>query len=182
MTTGGGGMVVTANAELADRIKHVSTQAKVPGLDYRHDCIGYNYRMPNINAALGLAQLADISRRLAAKQHIHATYSQIIAGSDAQLQPSLSASLGSAWMPCLRLPFASASVIESFSAAHIQTRPAWLPMHSQPPYTACTVRGDRLAEDLHATAICLPCSVDMTNDDLQRVGTVLSAVLERSCR
>ena len=98
ITTGGGGMVVTGDPLLAARIKHLSTQAKLPGLAFVHDEAGYNYRLPNLNAALGLAQLRRLDAFLARKRAIAARYRALATELGWTYQPTTRGTLPSDWL------------------------------------------------------------------------------------
>lgn len=177
ITTGGGGACVTADAALAARIRHLSTQAKLPGLGFVHDAVGFNYRMPNVNAALGLAQLARLPRFLERKRAIAARYRALAARRGWWYQPTLAGTESSDWLPSLCLPGRDA-VLAALQAQGIRARPVWLPLSAQPCHRGRPRFGGAVADRLAAEGLSLPCSVTLTDDEQERV----IAALEEACR
>jgi perosamine synthetase len=133
MTTGGGGMVVTDDESLAKRLRHLATTARLPHpWLFDHDEVAFNYRMPNLNAALGRAQLERLDDFVARKRRLAALYGQRFAdcpGTEFVAEPAGDAS--NCWFNALRLEDAGArdAFLAETNAARIQTRPCWQPMH-----------------------------------------------------
>jgi dTDP-4-amino-4,6-dideoxygalactose transaminase len=165
VTAGGGGMVVTADAKLAARVKHLSTQAKLAAVDYRHDEVGYNYRLTNIAAAVGLAQLEQLDTFLQAKRTIAERYDRAFNG--LTLPPRLHES--SYWLYSIELP--NREAVRTRLASHqIEARPIWTPLHLIPFLAAAPRLGSgKIAEGLHARALSLPSSVRLTEAEQNRV-------------
>jgi perosamine synthetase len=140
VTTGGGGAIVTDDEELAVAAKHLTTTAKKPHRwAFEHDRVGFNYRMPNINAALGCAQLERLAEFVARKRRLHAAYRDAFAGfSDAAILTEQGAARSNYWLVALRLDGRLAGkrdeVLEQLHAAGILSRPLWTPMHRMPMY------------------------------------------------
>lgn len=174
ITTGGGGMVVAGDPEVARHVKHLSTQAKLPGIGFVHDQVGFNYRMPNLNATLGLAQLERAPAILAAKRRIWDRYQALAAEHGWMLQPVLDGARASCWMPCLLVGAARDRLIAHLARSGIAARPAWLPMARQPAFAGAARVGGTVADRLGAGAVCLPCSTDLTAADLERVCQVVA--------
>jgi dTDP-4-amino-4,6-dideoxygalactose transaminase len=181
ITTGGGGMIVTDDPDLARRAKHLTTQARLPGLAYQHDEVGYNYRLSNLAAAVGVAQLEQLPGFLAAKRRIAARYDAAFADTP-EIAPAPNASWAhrSAWLYSLRLPDAdlAARVLAALIAAGIGARPVWTPLHLTTPYRGATLIGDgSVAGAVAATALSLPSSVHLSDADQARViDTVIDSV------
>jgi len=143
ITTGGGGAILTNDVELARHAKHLTTTAKVPhAWEYRHDEIGYNYRMPNLNAALGCAQLEQLPAMLAAKRKLFQRYQAAfapVAGTRLMQEPARCQS--NYWLQTLLLDTEQAEqrdfILKATNDAHFMTRPAWLLMHELTPYKDC---------------------------------------------
>jgi len=175
MTTGGGGMVVTANADWATRAKHLSTQAKTDAIEFNHDAVGYNYRLMNILAALGCAQLEQLDKFIAAKKRIAGTYEQAFTDVPG-ITPMTEAPWAESvfWMYTIQVDEAeygmdSRALLRHLDSQEIQARPLWQPMHLSMPYADAQVLGGDLAEWLHRNCLCLPCSVGLSEDDQRRV-------------
>jgi perosamine synthetase len=180
VTAGGGGMVVTDNQEWAERARHLTTQAKDDGVEYIHSEIGYNYRLTNIQAALGLAQLEDIEWRLGAKRAIAKSYRKALS-SVPGITPMPEASWASSafWMYTIlvnRAEFGmdSRGLLRRLADAGIQTRPLWQPLHLSRAHAQSQAYECHVAGQLYHDALSLPCSVGLTKDDQQRVISVIT--------
>lgn len=164
ITTGGGGAILTNDPELARRAKHLTTTAKIPHTwAYRHDEIGYNYRMPNLNAALGCAQLEQLPAFLKAKQKLHDLYQKAfreIEGVDLLSQPARCQS--NFWLQTLILQRGRERELEPILAKlhgeKILARPAWTPLHQLPPFQSAPRMGLNAAESLAQRILNLPSS------------------------
>lgn len=165
ITTGGGGAILTNDEELGHLAKHITTTAKVPHRwKFNHDMVGYNYRMPNINAALGCAQLEQLPNFLNAKRRLAERYLQAFAGIQGIrffTEPANSQS--NYWLNTLLLDeeFAGQrdALLEATNDAGIMTRPAWTLMHKLPMFTDCPKMDLLVAESLEQRLINIPSSV-----------------------
>lgn len=184
ITTGGGGMVVTDDEGLARRARHLSTQARLPGLAYDHDEVGYNYRLTNIAAALGVAQLEELDRLLGARRAVAARYDAAIATIPG-LRPAPRAPWAdpSFWLytAALETPDEARrdAVLAALDAAGVEARPIWRPIHATQRYRDATRLGGAVADRIFDAAFCLPSSASLTEGDQDRVIAALrSAVVE----
>ena len=181
MTTGGGGMIVTDDESLARRAKHLTTQAKLPGIEYRHDEIGYNYRLTNLAAAMGVAQLEQMPTFLQRKRKIADRYDRALGQLPGiTIPPSADWAEPSCWLYTIlidaeRFGTDARGLIAQFESEAIQTRPLWQPLHRQPMFRDAPRLGGEVAERLAAEGLSLPCSVDLTPEQQDRV----LAVMER---
>lgn len=167
VTTGGGGAILTNDLELGKLAKHITTTAKLPHKwAFLHDQIGYNYRMPNLNAALGCAQLEQLSSFLDNKRRLAAKYIEMFADSpDAQVfveQPNV---MSNYWLNAILLDSELASqrdeLLQLLHDEGILARPAWTLMHKLPMYQDCPRMNLETAEDIEARLINLPSSVNL---------------------
>lgn len=164
ITTGGGGALLTDDPDVAKRAKHITTTAKQPhAWEYRHDEIGFNYRMPNINAALGCAQLEQLPSMLESKRRLYGLYRDAfegIEGVDLMCEPPHCRS--NYWLQTLVLHPEVAEyrdeVLKSTNDAGIMTRPVWMLMHRLPQYSRCPRMDLSCAESLSARVINIPSS------------------------
>jgi len=182
ITTGGGGMIVTDDEALARRARHLSTQARLPGLAYDHDEVGYNYRLSNIAAALGLAQLEELDRLLTARRDIAARYDAAIAGIDGlRAAPRAAWADPSFWLYTATLDEPDADrrdrILAALGADGIEARPIWRPIHQTRLYTEAARLGGDVADRIFASAVCLPSSSSLTRDDQDRVIERLATAL-----
>jgi perosamine synthetase len=185
LTTGGGGMLVTDNREWADRARYLSTQAKEDALEYVHGDVGFNYRLTNIQAAVGVAQIERLSEFLAAKRRIAAMYEEALGDMSGLTTMAEASWARSAWWMYTILVdepacgLSSRELLRALDRLRVQTRPLWQPLHlsrahAGSPHTDCSV-----AERLNQQALSLPCSVGLTaatqGDVIERVLGVLGA-------
>ncbi|MFH1475245.1 MAG: DegT/DnrJ/EryC1/StrS family aminotransferase [Chloroflexota bacterium] len=174
ITTGGGGMVTTDDEALARRARHLSTQARLPGRAYDHDAVGYNYRLSNLGAALGVAQLEQLPALLAARRAVAARYDAAIAALPALLPaPRAFWADPSFWLYTARLAAPDAverdRVLDALASRAIDARPIWTPIHTMAPYTDAPRLGGPVAERIFAAAISLPSSSSLAPGDQDRV-------------
>jgi len=173
VTTGGGGAILTNDSELATRAKHLTTTARVPHRwEYRHDEIGYNYRMPNINAALGCAQLEQLPGFLQAKRHLFKQYQAAFARvAGARLMAEPAGCRSNYWLQTLLLDEPNASqrdkILEATNGVGVMTRPAWTLMHRLPSFGACPRMHLPVSESLERRLINLPSSAHLGSGRMQ---------------
>lgn len=163
ITTGGGGAILTDDEALADYAKHLTTTAKLPhAWGYEHDEIAYNYRMPNLNAALGCAQLEKMPTFLTQKKELTKRYQKLFKGMEGVklfTQPSHSDS--NYWLQTLILDPALHEldqVLQELNDNGVMARPIWTPMHELKPYEACPKMDLSVTEDLKKRIINIPSS------------------------
>jgi perosamine synthetase len=164
ITTGGGGAVLTQDESLADEIKHVTTTAKVPHpWAYKHDRVGYNYRLPNINAALGCAQMEELPMFVANKRSLAERYQRAFEGMNGLrffTEPGFAKS--NYWLNALILDRENADQLETLlkltNDRGIMTRPVWTLMHRLEMYKQCPHMELTVAEDLEKRILNLPSS------------------------
>lgn len=174
MTTGGGGMFTTDDEDLARRAKHLSTQARTPDRGYLHDEIGFNYRLTNIAAALGVAQLERLDGFVATKREIAMRYNEAFAGTAIQTPPTLPGQESTYWLYSIQVPAgrgteARDELQDFLAAVDIESRSLWRPLHMQPPLKDEALIGGSVGEDLFHRGLSLPCSTELTAVDQKRV-------------
>jgi len=167
ITTGGGGAILTQDAEIARRAKHITTTAKVPHRwEFRHDEVGYNYRLPNLNAALGCAQLEQLPTLIEAKRRLHGRYAAAfagVAGVSLLTEPKDCAS--NYWLQTLLLDPELAgerdTVLAATNDAGVMTRPIWQLNHRLPAFAQCPRAPLPVAESLERRVINIPSSAQL---------------------
>ena len=185
ITSGGGGMVVSADADLIRRARHLSTQAKTDAVEYAHDAVGYNYRLTNIQAAVGLAQAERLEEFIAAKRAIAGRYRAALAGlPGVDIMPAADWAEVVFWMYTVRLKAAGRAsegrpVLRALDAQGIQTRPLWQPLHLSPAHRGAQALGGAVAEGLYHQALSLPCSSNLTRVEQERVIAAFKQELTR---
>ena len=183
MTTSGGGMLLTPDAEIAAKVHYWSAQSRTNAPWYEHEEVGYNYRMSNVLAALGRAQLTRLPAMISRRQQIRDLYTdllRVVDGIHILRDPTWGAS--NAWLTIAlfdpkRFPGAPQVVRETLEIANIEARPTWKPMHQQPVFSRaqCLLNGN--ADRLFSDGLCLPSGSKMTNDDVVRVTKAVLAAL-----
>jgi predicted outer membrane repeat protein len=164
ITTGGGGAILTNDIELARHAKHLTTTAKMPhAWEYRHDEIGYNYRLPNLNAALGCAQLEQLPAMLATKRRLFQRYQTAFAPVEGvKLVAEPEQCLSNYWLQTLLLDTDQANerdcILKATNDAGFMTRPAWILMHELMPFKDCPSMDLVGAQSLAQRLINIPSS------------------------
>lgn len=183
MTTSGGGMVVTDDADLADRLRFWATQSREPFPWYEHEEIGFNYRMSNILAALGRGQLIRLPEMIARRRQINERYTDGLRQVDGvEVLGDPPWGLSNAWLTTIRFdpaahPGASTRVREHLAEQNIECRPVWKPMHAQPVFEQAERHLTGAADAIFAEGLCLPSGVATTDDDVDRVVAGIQEVL-----
>jgi dTDP-4-amino-4,6-dideoxygalactose transaminase len=183
ITTGGGGMLVTDDEALARHARTLSTQARLPGRAYDHEEMGYNYRLSNVAAALGVAQLEQLPDLLASRRANAAHYDAAIAGLRG-LRPAPRAAWAdpSFWLYTASLDPATARIgrdalLDGMAQAVIEARPIWTPLHLTKLYADAPRLGGAVAEAIFANAFSLPSSSNLTDAARDRVVSRLGELL-----
>jgi len=161
LTTGGGGMLLFNDVELALRAKHLTTQAKVPHLwEFNHDAIGYNYRMPNINAALGLAQLEQLPLFLQSKRTIVESYKEFFIKVGIQLFEEPAKSISNYWLNAILFENKEErnAFLKYSNENKVMTRPAWALMNELEMFKNCEVDNLINAKAIANTLVNIPSS------------------------
>jgi len=177
VTAGGGGMVVTEDENLARTVRHLSTQARL-GDEYRHDAAGFNYRMTNLNAAVGLAQLERLDEMVAAKRAVATRYDRALTGrDDLMTMPRANWAESGCWIySVITASKADArSLVAALSAKRIEARIFWQSLSAQEPYRAYPRLLTGVSARLSGAVVSLPCSSHLTAADQDRVIAVLAA-------
>lgn len=175
ITTGGGGMIVTNSEALARHAKYLTTQAKDDEARFVHHEVGYNYRLTNVQAAIGSAQLEKIDEYIARKAEIFHVYEEQLKGSPGlriAMPPEFA--VNNLWMPCLQIDAQvygedREELMKRLGEAKIQARPVWELSHRQRPYRDCLRMPQERAESMHAITLNIPCSVGLTAEQQARV-------------
>jgi len=180
ITTGGGGMIVTDNEAWAQKAKYLTTQAKDEPVEYIHNEIGYNYRLTNLQAAMGCAQLEQLGDYITAKRRIAATYSEQLTNIDG-IKPVTEAHWASGifWLYTILVEESkygknSRELMRYLGKLGIQARPLWQPINTSPAHRGCMEYQVKVALELNQKALSLPSSVGLMPGEQQRVIDAIS--------
>jgi perosamine synthetase len=183
ITTGGGGMFVTNNEKWAIRAKYLTTQAKDDPLEYIHGEVGYNYRLTNILAAMGCAQMERLDSFIEAKRTIADRYRDALTVAPGiRLPETASWAFSTFWMFTILLdenvcPIDARALLHILAKSQIQSRPLWQPLHRSPAHDPTGSPPSPVADTLYRQAISLPCSVGLTQAAQTTVTNAVAAAL-----
>jgi dTDP-4-amino-4,6-dideoxygalactose transaminase len=180
ITTSGGGALLSNNEEYIEKAKFLATQARDEAPHYQHTEIGYNYRMGNINAAIGLGQLEVLDERVKRKREIFGFYKNALADfPEISFQPEREGFVSNRWLTTiLTKSFNQREAIRlALEKENIDSRPLWKPMHLQPVFKEAQYLGGNVAEDLFDRGLCLPSGTAMTERDLERVVGIIKKTI-----
>lgn len=179
ITTSGGGMLASDDGELIAQARYFATQARDSAPHYQHSQIGYNYRLSNLLAAVGIAQLAVLSERVVAKHRIFAYYQESLSCLPGlEFIPTSSQGIPNHWLTVILVdPDQFGASREELRLAlereNIESRPVWKPMHLQPVFREKLIYGGQVSERLFEQGLCLPSGTLMSEADLERVTGII---------
>jgi len=186
ITTSGGGMLVSRHKELVDRARHLATQAREPEVHYEHVDLGFNYRMSNLLAALGVAQLRGLDRRVQRRRAINKAYREALASTPGiSFMPYAPYGEPNGWLTCILVDpegFGSSreDIRVALEAQDIEARPTWKPLHLQPLFAQTPVVGGAVAAGIFGQGLCLPSGSSLSDADLHRVVDVVERLAARA--
>lgn len=169
ITTGGGGALVLHGDDQYEAVKHLCCQARVPGPDYTHDEVGYNLRMSNVLAAIGIAQLSRLEEVVAKRRRVFSKYQHLLDISGYQREKE--GRFSNRWLSAFLFHDQKkvGDLIKSFSAHGIEVRKLWTPLHLQKPYLQYPKYISGTSEALNKKGLCLPSGFSLTDADLDLI-------------
>lgn len=183
MTTSGGGMLLTSDPEKARYVRYLATQARETAVHYEHSELGYNYRMSNVCAALGRAQLARLPEMIGRRKLRRAQYEDFFSSVEGVSMFSGDIEEDNCWLSSILVEdaetgWSSLELLEYLEKLNIESRPLWKPMHLQPLYREARFVGGQVAQRLFETGLALPSGSAMPDSDMDRVLDAISAFLK----
>jgi dTDP-4-amino-4,6-dideoxygalactose transaminase len=182
ITTSGGGMLASNHADLVKRARFLATQARDPAPHYEHSHIGYNYRLSNLLAAVGRGQLRVLDDRIERRRANYQFYQESLADLPGiAFMPEHPKVRSTRWLTCITIDqeqFGATceDLRLALEADNIEARPAWKPMHMQPVFSGCRVRGGAVSENIFHHGLCLPSGSNLTHVDRCRVADLIHSV------
>jgi pyridoxal phosphate-dependent aminotransferase EpsN len=179
VTTSGGGMLVSDDEALVEHARKLSTQAREPAPHYEHREIGFNYRLSNLLAAVGRAQLATLPERVAARRSVFDRYRALLAGvAGLDFMPEAPWSVGNRWLTCVTIDPAAfgadrETVRLALEAQDVEARPVWKPMHLQPVFAGHAMFGGAVSAALFDRGLCLPSGTGLTEAEQERIAEIV---------
>jgi len=183
ITTSGGGMLVTRSEALAARVRHLATQAREAAVHYEHHDIGYNYRLSNLLAALGRAQLRSLSERVERRRRNNDLYRKALSELPGiELMPVAHYGEPNYWLSCVTIEPGDAGcdredVRVALEAQDIESRPTWKPLHLQRAFAGAPTIGGSVASAIFERGLCLPSGSNLSERDLDRVVSTITKTL-----
>jgi len=177
ITTSGGGMLISQNKNWIEKAKFYSKQAKEAYLHYEHEEYGYNYRMSNVLAAIGVAQMEVIEDRVNKKREIFKWYKEFLEDEEYEFMPELENSRGNRWLTALTFKTKEPlKIIEALESINVESRPLWKPMHLQPLFKESKSYTDGTSQELYKKGLCLASSTTMDKNDVKKICEVIKNV------
>jgi len=180
ITTSGGGALVSNTEKYIEEARYLSSQAKENTPDYQHNTIGYNYRLSNVLAAIGVAQLELLPDFIAARRNNFKGYKELLKETEVVFLESETDSESNYWLTCVL--FSTAAIKEkvrlTLMAEDIECRPLWKPMHQQIIYKTNSFYSNGVSDDLFERGLCLPSGSSLTKSSLQRICNVILSTLK----
>jgi dTDP-4-amino-4,6-dideoxygalactose transaminase len=176
ITTSGGGMLVSNDAERIQKVRFWSTQSRDAARHYQHSEVGFNYRMSNVVAGIGRGQLKVLLQRVEKKKHIFETYKRELQHLEGvSFMPVNDWNKPNYWLSVMILKgdVRPLDVMEALEKENIESRPVWKPMHLQPFFEKYDYIGTNVSESLFEHGVCLPSDTKMDDDDLERVCDII---------
>lgn len=175
LTTSGGGILVSSNEEYIKKAMFYSTQAREQEIFYEHEEYGYNYRMSNVLAAIGVAQMEVIEDRVLKKREIFSWYKKYLCDiKEINMMPELENSRGNRWLTTLTFEKTDYNkVMKALDLINVESRPLWKPMHMQPLFKTAQRYLDGTSEKLFKKGLCLASSPTMSEDDVIKICEVI---------
>lgn len=195
ITSSGGGMLVSDEKKIVDKVRFWATQSREAERHYEHKELGYNYRMSNIVAGIGRGQLTTLDKYIEKKKWIYETYKKAFEDIQAiKMNPYLEQTSPNFWLSCIQIDEQSRikpnDIIDALEKENIESRPIWKPMHLQPifkQYACVTKNGihknsekfESISEKFFLNGVCLPSDIKNTEEDMERIiGTIKSLFIE----
>ena len=178
ITTGGGGVIVTDNEELAKKAKHLTTQAKSDAFEYIHDEIGYNYRLVNVLAAMGVAQMELLPSFIQRKKEVDLFYRQQFAGlADIRFQEVSEHVDANCWLFTFRTA-KQKDLLRVLNERKLQSRPFWVPMNQLKMFEKdIYVTKTDVSNEIYQECLSIPCSTNISQEELERVAETVKEVV-----
>ena len=185
ITTSGGGMLLSDNRQLIERARFLASQARDRAPHYQHSCLGFNYRMSNVLAAIGRGQLRALPQRIAARRRNFEFYSRELGEVPGiEFMPRQKLGSGNHWLTCITIDPAEFGATREevrlmLEAHNVEARPVWKPLHMQPVFAGFRVRGGERSAAIFERGLCLPSGSNLSQGDLERISTLILAA--RQC-
>lgn len=180
ITTSGGGMLVSNNLDYIEKAKFYATQAKEDCIWYEHNEIGYNYRLSNVLAAIGVGQMEGLIEKIKKKREIFNYYKEQLKDiEEIDFMPELENAIGNRWLTCITVENANPiNIIKKLNNYNIEARPLWKPMHLQPVFINSEKLVNNTSEKLFKKGICLPSGTQLNENEIKYISNIIKEELK----
>lgn len=181
ITTSGGGMLLAKSQEKLNKARYYATQARDNQPYYEHQDYGYNYRLSNVCAAIGVGQLEEIEAKVAKRREIFSWYEELLRGEAVEFMPELPDTRGNRWLTTLRFNNPKANplaLVDLLAQKGIESRPLWKPMHLQPLFKKALSFCNGVSQDLFQSGICLPSGGALSQNDVEEIASYVKDYLK----
>jgi UDP-N-acetylbacillosamine transaminase len=174
-------MLVSNNKEYIKKAMFYATQAKEPLMHYEHEEYGYNYRMSNVLAAIGVAQMEVVEDRIEKKRKIFRWYQEFLGDiEEISFMPELKNSRGNRWLTALIFKKTDFNkIMKALEDINVESRPLWKPMHMQPLFKDAKSYLDGTSEELYQKGLCLASSTTMVKDDVKMICNTIKEIVKK---
>lgn len=185
ISTGGGGALLSSNHERIEKAKHLSVQARENYKYYIHHEVGFNYRMNNMSAAIGLAQIGKLDHKIERRRSVYQNYVDLLKNIDGiTFLDEPKGFYSNRWLSAILIDksktgFTNEDLRLALLNQNIESRYLWKPLHTQPSFKECLFYGNGVSEDLFDKGLCLPSSEDLTISDQERIFKVIIDLLNK---
>jgi len=176
ITTSGGGILVCQNKQMAEKALHCSTQANYGNFYYDHKEVGYNYRMSNISACIGLGQMEVLEDRIKTRRSNNLKYRELLSvNSEIKFHNELEHSFSNQWLTCIYFDNDAKvfSIIKRMQSDNTDCRPFWKPMHIQDLYKDCPYYGNNFSAKFYLQGICLPSGSNLKREEIEKISSLI---------
>ena len=171
-------MIITDDEKLAFLAKHITTQAKSDSFEYYHDMIGYNYRLTNVSAAIGVAQMENISSFIKKKKEINNFYRSNLSliSDDIKFQSITNMVDSNCWLFTFSSKYQK-QLLKALNKNKLQSRPLWVPMNKLPMFqNSIYITNNNISEKLYRNCLSIPCSTDIGESEMSSVVSVIKDI------
>lgn len=182
ITTSGGGALASSNKGTIDKARYLSTQARQPEVHYEHVELGFNYRLSNLLAAVGVGQMQILPQRIDQRRTVFDRYNDLLGDVDGiRFQPEPEWSFSNRWLTCILVDKAKfgaswMDIYKALAAQNIESRPLWKPMHMQPVFKGCRIVGGKVSAEIFDQGLMLPSGSGLTQSEQERIAGIIKSV------
>jgi len=175
ITTSGGGALISNNNKYIQKARFLSNTAKEPTIHYEHNEFGYNYRLSNVLASIGVAQMEVLEKRVIRKIEIFEQYKYYLKDTNIEFMPQIANSRGNRWLSTIVFKTSYLPFLQELADNNYEARPLWKPMHMQKVFKNAKSFLNGVSENLFHKGLCLPSGTNMKNEDIENISNIIKS-------